>query len=850
MSLRDNLQKKYGFDPHSIVDMEFQDGYVLRRFLKGEQGKRGFAYEALCEATNHHVCCKLYFNEMLDDSSDWSQEFTKPNRVQSDDIAHYVAHGTWDCRGIKFTWISYLWIDGVNLGKFIEAHPEKLTVDFVRLLAEWILGPLHKIKQAGSIHGDIHMGNILVAEGDDQDVPPGKLSFKLIDFGISASIAGLSPRDDYKATAIVLAQLLKRIRDGELGFEERFCYDQLCQHYLKLLEEPEPDRHASYRNPSLLYRELGAIWEESKKVGKQNGADLVRLRNPFELLSADRFREDSPLLHKLFSKSVPGYGFLESEDTVVITGPRGCGKTMALRNMALKTFLSDQHLKLDGLPAYFGFYMHSFELWIAFPRSRKDNDVSPERIATDDFQRKTLHYFHLCLLEEVFSALEQLVRRFGNDVVPPERVYKIADFINSNLRRYQAIPGDNPLSDLKSTVTSWRAEYRRRPIAHLANEDAGFVRDFCRCLRSAIPLLKDRKIFFLLDDYNLGKLTPALQLSLNRVIFQRLPDFEFKIAAEKKAILLKDVDGTLDPSRSHFELDIGYFFTTPESPEERLNFLREVFNNRLTNADNVLYTDITQILGETQYRSFKEFAEVLARKRRPRAGGVSEVLRTPLYHGVQHLSEICSGDVAAMISLLQQILIKANFDLGSEYPLPLRPKIQDAAIKDYSRMFLEHIGGEQEMSNEARDVAKAFGEMAQWKLKNQASRNEGVETRFQASRLEVYEDSQMDGESARLYDRLLRVGVFIQEPRGFAQGETTSRRLYYRRLFLPTFGLSFSRRDCIRLHMKDFVFLLRNPARAKGTFIDRWKKRIKKDQKPDSKSQMVLAGLEEDYEFD
>jgi hypothetical protein len=270
----------------------------------------------------------------------------------------------------------------------------------------------------------------------------------------------------------------------------------------------------------------------------------------------------------------------------------------------------------------------------------------------------------------------------------------------------------------------------------------------------------------------------------------------------------------------------------------------------LSHADNVAHRQIGAILGDTGYDSFKQFAEVLARKHLPSKGD-SEILRRAAYHGVQHLSEICSGDVAAMIWLVQQILIRARFDLSdSSQRLPIKAKVQDAAIKDYSRLFLEHVGGEQEFSDEARAVAKAFGEMAQWKLLNQGSRNEGTTTPFQAGRLEVYEDSVMDDKSASLYRHLLRFGIFLQEPRGFGEGETTSRRLYFRRLFLPTFGLSFSRRDCIRLHMRDFMLLLKQPMKTRKLLIERWEKRLRRSSRQSGSGQMTFVGLEEDNEFD
>jgi hypothetical protein len=135
-------------------------------------------------------------------------------------------------------------------------------------------------------------------------------------------------------------------------------------------------------------------------------------------------------------------------------------------------------------------------------------------------------------------------------------------------------------------------------------------------------------------------------------------------------------------------------------------------------------------------------------------------------------------------------------------------------------------------------------------LKYQPSHNEGTVTPFQAGRLEVYEDSDMDDASAKLYRHLLRFGIFIQEPRGFGQGETTSRRLYLRRLFLPSFGLSFSRRDCIRLHMVDFLKMLKEPMQTKKALIARWKKRLRSHARGiESRNQIALIELKGD-EFD
>ena len=369
-NLRSRLENQYTFDPSSIVGQEIRIGthnYTLIRLLQqGEQGRRGYAYEALCELSGHRVCCKLYYRQLLEGTPNWQQEFTKPNRVQSDDFANYVFHDDCEFKGIKFTWIAYTWIKGVTLENFIKEHPDKISIAFVLGFLKWILGPLIRLKQSDSSHGDLHTGNIMVTEGSEEDIPPNEIRFKLIDFGVSASVVGLSTRSDYISTAKILAQLLTRISFGKLGFKDRFVYDRLRTYFLKLLAEEEPTSHQAFGDPMMLYKELRSIEEESQRAGRSPSRRIERLESPFEILSADKFPEDSPLLQKLFSKSIPGYHYLESKDTVLITGPRGCGKTMILRNMALKAYLANPGAKLSDLPDFFGIYLSSYELWSLF----------------------------------------------------------------------------------------------------------------------------------------------------------------------------------------------------------------------------------------------------------------------------------------------------------------------------------------------------------------------------------------------------------------------------------------------------------------------------------------------------
>lgn len=776
---------------------------------------------------------------MLEETPNWKEEFTKPNRARSDTFANYVSHGDFDSKNVPLTFIAYEWVNGESLRRYVNSRRANLDIPFIITFAKWILTPLSKLRQAKGAHGDLHMGNIMVTQTGDQDIPPRQLGFKLIDFGVSASIVGLPARDDYQGLAVILAQMLKEVRRDSLELSEHFQFDKLTTSYLKMLTDDDPSRNA--KDPKSLWNELDSILSETQRIRAADGEQKA-LRSPFEILSADRFSDDSPLLKTLFARAVPGFETLESNDTILLTGPRGCGKTMMLRNMATRSYLTKKDIRIEELPDYLAFYLSSFELLIAFPRRKTDDERKPEDIADDAYKGRTAHYFHLCWLSEVASTLEQLQNRFGDVAISIAEAVKLVDFVNSSFAEEILPVTSSPLQTLRAAAERWRASFYQKPTQ--GKEGPGFLRDLCRTLRALCPVLRGRRIFFLLDDYSLGRISEALQLSINRIVFQRQAEFVFKIAAEKEAVLMRDTDAALEPGRTHSELDLGHFFISPDSADHRIRLLRDVFNNRLKSTTDSKYQDIELILGKTNYNNFSQFARMLIGKEIPNTSP-PEYLKKPYYHGIQHLAEICSGDVAAMISLVQRILQESQFDISSPGQGVIPWNKQDSAIKNFSRNFLEQVGGEQRWSAESRAVAKAFGEMAQWKLLNQNSTNESRETPFQAARLEVYVDSAMDESILPLYKALLRYGVFIQEPRGFGQGETLSYRLYLRRLFLPTFGLSFSRRDCIRLHMRDFIELLRSPDLTKQAKILRWTNRDAENPR-----QPLLIQNPDDSEFD
>lgn len=93
------------------------------------------------------------------------------------------------------------WVEGVRLGEYLTAHPERAKPLLQRLLASYI----HQITQLGIYHADPHPGNFLITE-DEQ--------IAILDYG---AIARLSPEQRQQYTNLLMGLMgFSPIKLGEL----------------------------------------------------------------------------------------------------------------------------------------------------------------------------------------------------------------------------------------------------------------------------------------------------------------------------------------------------------------------------------------------------------------------------------------------------------------------------------------------------------------------------------------------------------------------------------------------------------------------------------------------------------
>lgn len=386
----------------------------------------------------------------------------------------------------------------------------------------------------------------------------------------------------------------------------------------------------------------------------------------------------------------------------------------------------------------------------------------------------------------------------------------LEDFLRGFISDYESPPsGTNILNHLKSVVASEKAIVKRwldserrtcRPEVFLPID---FLKRLCMLLQQKVPWLSNRAFYFFIDDYSLPRISKTLQISLADFILDRLPECFYKISTESVTTLWTvDSHGKLlEETREYDMIDLGSYFLHA-SPGVKKAFLREIVNNRLTKAAQKYagLADVAAVLGDSPFRSYNHLAR-----------SIRDANKRVMYHGWDLLVDLCSGDIAIFLRMIRDIFSLCRDRLRTDCIKSAPADLQDQAIRANANDFLNRIESAPGTGQKMRKIAEAFGDVANWYLRNLDSGDQRTNPPWQAFKIEVREKPQLSGETLKVYNDLLKYGVFLRDVRGKSQRGAVVPRLYLRRLLIPSFKLTPSQRDNIGVEPREFVMLLDNP---------------------------------------
>ncbi len=813
-------------DLRALIGKEIPVGEANYRLTEHRgSGKRGHVFRAETEDGRQRALKFIPEDKLC---TGWEQEVRKayqlegqPNTVR---FSHMSCHGSYLVLVFDF-------VGGESLRHLISSGT--LSVGYIELILYNLLFFHKDCLGLGVSHGDLHPGNIIVRPPSAPSLgPPLPVEVMITDFGIGHTGAVLSPKDDLTQIGLIALQMLQSVKRESLDHMDRRVYDELCRGpFRKSLQELSPlERGQAEGVVDRLMADLKEI--RSRLWAPEHSAVSPRFG---DYLAGEQLGERLGEWEALFVGNFPGYDDIVSRNITVLTGARGCGKTMGVRRLSALRALQIGPADDGAAKSFVGFYLNMNDISDAFLFDRDTR-------MTENLAKRTIQFLHLSLLSEIVRVAavareKQADNRAGGSY---ERgTHWLFNYVLGQLGESRLYPGvDLDMREITSLLERAKDEVRRsrNPPARMAGlAENDWIKRFVPKLQSTMPWVGDKPVYFFLDDYSLPRVNEQIQRVLNSVIFQRADRFFFKISTESPSTFCRqDYTGKSLEEPDDFELtDLGST-TIYLADEDRERFLDEVFRKRFQRDGRFRDKDLADVLGEFE-KSWAELAREI-RHAKPSASGESgpaEASGKALYYGRKVFLNMWSGDTRNMVRIALNLISQLPDEQAAI--LPVKRAAQDSVFRRTGGEFLHLLEACTRTSQEgAQDlpefiaswgkhlakIAHAFKDIALHELRTRGGGRTGRPEPKQAFRIEIVDKMDLSGIEKEIYEDLVRYGVFLRDVRGKSIRGAIVPRLYFRRLLIPFCTLTFSKVDNIALKVADLKEMLLYPEQ----FAMRWKK--------------------------
>jgi serine/threonine protein kinase len=577
------------------IGLEPIKDYKLTRLL-GE-GKIGAVYFA--ERTGglkHSLACKIIKEDKL--KQGWERELEKVLELRGvDNVVQYHSHGTGlDSENRLYAFVMFDYVDGYNLKTFIDSNSAELNLAFIESLLSTILNVLFACCSQGIIHGDLHAGNILIANPDPR-IRNSRRKIFVADFGYGGSYNSIAPKDDFQELANITHSLLRRLKPEELNARDRSMLENLNIFATKRLRDALRTKKS---NPDQLIREYEDLRQKAE-LESAAGARQGGIKSPGDFLWAEAMGYRKEDWKQLFVPEFLAASDLLTKNNTILTGARGCGKTMSFRRLTvLMDKIVGEGSGVVGADQFVGFYLNCRDLVDAFP-------WLPKRLTVGG-QQQLIHFFHLAWLSELCKTMARF------DLEENERNDWLDIFLSSEFgsRYVPASEGGAILPHIRSFLEQEKERCRlvfvnsetgnhAWPLAKLDFLDRLQVQ-----LEKHVPWIGELPLYLFLDDYTTPIVLRELQEILNPIIFKRRSSIFFKVSTESaNSFWPISTNGKLLEPPHDFDLIDLATESLHQRKEEKTELLTKIFTPRIERHPPFTgkRLRLIDVLGETPYSS-------------------------------------------------------------------------------------------------------------------------------------------------------------------------------------------------------------------------------------------------------
>jgi serine/threonine protein kinase len=820
------------FNEHDRLIGKFIGNYKI--IERVGDGNIGVVFRAEDSAANIERAIKIIPQKEIDSRPNWAQEINKPNEIQSvGGVVQYITHGNCTLEGEDFVYIVWQYINSESLKSVIEAG--NITIQILIDVIECALNVFEACKQTGIQHSDFHSGNILVEFPNKLGLYNNKRNIWVTDFGYGTFSNNKPPLEDYKGLAKVIQDALSVDKSyfHSLEGEDKVKFSALKNVFPKLLLEENRLEGDHVGEPRVLWSKLQELFQvheqddnSQKSVGDYLAAEFI----------GDRYDEWKSLFVPKFLCTDE----LLDRNICVLTGLRGCGKTMMFKRLSTQLVRKLGSTGVAKEDTFICFYLNARNLAEAFPWLPD----TEENIA----RNQVINFFHLKWTIEI---LEWLRNEIGNSYHKTNEVDWLINFFNRFFREQPLYcTSTTPKGIINDIIYRCNEEISKSklsgnflPSIPWPFSDIDYLEKILGTISRNTQFSKDKSFYMLLDDYSTPLVTESTQRILNSVIFRRCAEVFFKISTESTESLLRvGLNGKPLEDGADFKLiDLGIVAINCDIQEKR-DTISAIFEKRIEryNLFEEKGLSLKRILGENDLSEVK------------RALKIRENDKQVIYYGFDVFCDMWSSDLRELIKIFSKMISEEGEDkiqknLASNNISIISRDVQNKVLRETGGRFLHALSivtnpfkkrsvstGKQtdhDYGKKLYEIVTAFQEIAYSVLKYRNVKNQTSNPPKQARKIELTTAvDKLDAEGLELYNGLIRYGVFIRDYRGKSVRGSAAVRLYLRSLLIPYCRLTFSKKENISFEWKYFNKFLRNPEAFKKEYIKKITSQLKKEE--------------------
>jgi len=203
-----------------------------------DSGNNAHMFRAHSEELGRDVACKIIPRKNLIGADEtpprWRAEVLKANRLQSPAAVKFSDITEWldEADFIDCAVLISDYVEGKNLRTFVNSNRNEIDVNCATGFLRSMLDFFYDMVSKNVVHGDLHAGNVLVADRSSYSLMGDRYEFRITDFGVASATSDASFRDDFYQLAAMLKEILAVVDYQSASQKDKFTFNILNDHFL------------------------------------------------------------------------------------------------------------------------------------------------------------------------------------------------------------------------------------------------------------------------------------------------------------------------------------------------------------------------------------------------------------------------------------------------------------------------------------------------------------------------------------------------------------------------------------------------------------------------------------------